>query len=58
MEKLFQAIRDQHPGYDVLDVKLLANQHVVADQSATELDDAFSDAILAAEGPFPLEAFK
>lgn len=57
MDKLFQAIREQHPGFDVLDVKLLANQHEVADQDAAELDGAFAVAIENAKGPFNLEHF-
>ncbi|WP_168173897.1 hypothetical protein [Thioclava sp. DLFJ5-1] len=57
MERLFQAIREQHPGFDVLDVKLLANQHEVADQDATELDSAFAVAVNNAEGPMDLAHF-
>lgn len=57
MEQLFQAIRDQHPGFEVLDVKLLANQHEVAGQDANELDEDFAKAIRQAEGPIPLTDF-
>lgn len=57
MEKLFAAIRDQHPDFEVLDVKLLANNHEVADQDAASLDSAFQEAITDAEGPLPLAHF-
>ena len=54
MEKLFQAVRERHPGFEVLDVKLLANQYEVADQSAAELDASFAEAVKTAKGPIEL----
>ena len=57
MDKLFEAVRHQHPGFEVLDVKLLANQQEVADQDAAELDDAFAASVTAATGPLPIADF-
>lgn len=48
MEKLFSAIRDQHPGFEVLDIKLLANQLEVDCQDASVLDDQFELSIRSA----------
>ena len=56
MEKLFAAVRDQHPGFEVLDVKLLANQHEVDGQAADQLDDMFAHAIRNADGPLDVSA--
>jgi hypothetical protein len=51
MEKLFSAIRDQHPGFEVVDFRLLANQHEVDGQDVEELDEQFAGAVRGADGP-------
>lgn len=48
MHKLFDALREQHPGYDVVDFRLLANQQEVNGRSAKELDDEFAEAVRSA----------
>lgn len=55
MEKLFAAIRDRHPGFEVVDVKLLANQHEVDGQDASELDEQLARAVREADGPLSLD---
>lgn len=49
MEKLFDAIRAQHPGCDVVDVRFLVNQFSVADQDVDELDEKLAEAVRKAE---------
>lgn len=49
MNLLFDAIREQHPGFEVMDIRLLADQNKVADQDADELDAKFAQAIKSAE---------
>lgn len=57
MEKLFAAICEQHPGFEVVDVKLLANQHEVNGQDSAELDEQFAKAVREADGPVSLDSF-
>jgi hypothetical protein len=49
MEKLFAALRERHPGYDVVDVRFLVDQNKVDGRPAEELDDAFAKAIRKAK---------
>lgn len=49
MEKLFDAIRDQHPGCEVVDVRFLVNQYEVDDQDVDELDKQLAEAVQTAE---------
>lgn len=51
MEKLFDAIRNQHPGFEVVDVKFLVNPLEVDGQDAEALDIEFAKAINEADGP-------
>jgi hypothetical protein len=57
MDKLFAAIHRQHPGFEVVDVKFLANQVEVDGQGADGLDEAFAVAVDHADGPMTLESF-
>ena len=45
MNQLFDALRQRHDGYDVVDLRLLANAHEVNGRSASELDPEFADAV-------------
>lgn len=49
MEKLFAALRERHPGYDVVDVRFLVDHNHVNGRSASALDRAFAKAISDAE---------
>lgn len=49
MEKLFNAIRDQHSGCEVVDVRFLADQYQVDDQDVDKLDCDLAKAISNAE---------
>jgi hypothetical protein len=49
MEKLFAALRERHPGYDVVDVRFLVDQSRVDGRPAEELDGAFAEAIQKAK---------
>jgi hypothetical protein len=49
MEKLFAALRERHPGYDVVDVRFLVDQTQVDGSPAENLDSAFAEAILKAK---------
>jgi hypothetical protein len=49
MDKLFDAIRNQHPGCEVVDVRFLVNQFDVNDQDVDNLDTALADAVNTAE---------
>ncbi len=49
MEKLFDAIRDQHPGCEVVDVRFLVNQYDVDDQDIDDLDEKLAHAVKHAE---------
>lgn len=54
MEKLFDALRSQHPGCDVVDVRFLVNQYDVDDQDVDVLDEQLSVSIKnAKELPAP-----
>jgi hypothetical protein len=48
MEKLFAAMQEQHPGYELLDVRLLANQNEANNQDLSQLDEQFAVAVNAA----------
>ena len=48
MEKLFSAIRDQHPECEIVDFRLLANQLEVDDQDVDKLDASLADAVSSA----------
>lgn len=52
MDKLFEAIRIQHPGFEVVDVKFLVNQREVNGQDSGCLDVELARAVSEAEGPF------
>ncbi len=49
MEKLFAALREKHPGFDVVDFRLLANQHEADGQDVEQIDAAFAEAVRTAE---------
>lgn len=49
MNQLFAAIREQHPGFEVMDVRLLANQNEVDNQDPEQLDVEFAAAVRSAE---------
>lgn len=49
MEKLFAALRERHPGYEVADVRFLVAAGEVTGRPAEELDEAFAHAIRNAE---------
>lgn len=54
MEKLFDALRHQHPGCEVVDVRFLVNQFLVDDQDVEQLDADLAEAINnAQEVPLP-----
>jgi len=48
MNKLFDAIRNQHPGCEVVDVRFLVNLFDVADQDVDKLDDGLATAVTEA----------
>ena len=45
MQKLYQALGDAHPGFEVLDVKFMFNPGDADDQKATDLDPKFAASI-------------
>ena len=49
MNMLFAAIREQHPGFEVMDIRLLANREEVDGQSPADLDRPFAAAVRASE---------
>ena len=49
MKKLFAALRERHPGYDVCDVRFLVDNNELDGRPAEDLDAAFAKAIRAAE---------
>lgn len=49
MEKLFDAIRNQHSGCEVVDVRFLVNQYEVDDQDVNKLDVELAEAVCKAE---------
>ncbi|WP_339646429.1 hypothetical protein [Jannaschia helgolandensis] len=49
MQNLYAALAAAHPGFDVLDVKFMANLGEAADQKADELDSQFGTAVTNAE---------
>lgn len=49
MEQLFTALRDQHPGCDVVDVRFLVNLQQVEDQDVDELDNKLAQAVQTAD---------
>lgn len=49
MNKLFEAIRSQHPGCEVVDVRFLVDQYEVNDQDVDGLDAALAKAVEEAE---------
>lgn len=49
MDKLFDALRELHAGYDVVDLRLLANAQEVNGRPGPEMDGEFADAIRNAE---------
>ena len=49
MEKLFDALRSQHPGCEVVDVRFLVNLYQVDDQNVDELDKQLALAVASAE---------
>jgi hypothetical protein len=49
MNKLFDAIRSQHPGCEVVDVRFLVDQYQVNNQNVDELDNALAEAVVGAE---------
>ncbi len=42
MKQLFDALREKHAGYDVVDLRLLANAQEVNGRQASELDGEFA----------------
>ena len=56
MEKLFDAIRGQHPGCEVVDVRFLVNLDDVNDQDVDVLDKQLAYAVEHAETlPIPAQ---
>lgn len=56
MNKLFDAIRSQHPGCEVVDVRFLVDQYAVDNQDVDVLDAALAKAVEKAESiPTPFE---
>ena len=54
MEKLFNALRDQHPGCEVVDVRFLVNLYQVEDQDVDDLDSELAEAVVGStELPTP-----
>ncbi len=53
MEKLFDAIRDQHPGCEVVDVRFLVNKLELQDEGhdVDALDASLAEAIMNAGEP-------
>lgn len=49
MDKLFDAIRSQHPGCEVVDVRFLVDQYQVDNQDVDGLDAALAKAVEEAE---------
>ena len=49
MEKLFDAVRSQHPGCEVVDVRFLVNLDDVNDQDVDVLDAQLAHAVEHAE---------
>ena len=49
MEKLFAALRERHPGKEIVDVRFLLDFSEVNGQRAADLDEAFSKAIVNAK---------
>ncbi len=49
MEKLFDAIRSQHPGCEIVDVRFLVDQYQVDNQDVAELDAALAKAVEEAQ---------
>lgn len=49
MEKLFAAVRDRHPGFDVVDFRLLVDQRSEGSESADDLDAQLAAAVASAE---------
>lgn len=45
MNQLFEALREMHEGYDVVDIRLLANAEEVNGRSGPELDAEFAQAV-------------
>ncbi|WP_156477998.1 hypothetical protein [Acetobacter malorum] len=45
MHKLFAALRDLNPGYEVADIRFLVDVAVENNQSLSEIDDQFSAAV-------------
>ncbi len=45
MKKLFDAIRSQHPGCEIVDVRFLVDQYQVDNQDVDELDAALAKAV-------------
>lgn len=45
MHKLFDALRDLNPGYEVVDIRFLVDATVENSQSLAEIDDQFSVAV-------------
>lgn len=49
MEQLFNALRDQHPGCEVVDVRFLVNLYEVEDQDVDDLDGKLASAVSTAD---------
>ncbi len=49
MEKLFDALREKHPGYDVVDVRFLVDYQSTDGRQAAEFDGEFADAVRKAK---------
>jgi hypothetical protein len=45
MEKFFAAIRDQHPDFEVVDVRFLAERSAACDQDAGDMDALLAEAV-------------
>lgn len=49
MDKLFNALRELHVGYDVVDLRLLANAQEVNGRQGPEMDHDFAESVRRAK---------
>ena len=57
MHKLFAALREKHPGCEVVDVRFLVDHNEVNGRDASLLDAAFAKAVKTAERVELADAF-
>lgn len=49
MEKLFAALQEKHPGYEVRDIKFIMNVDDIDGQKASDVDAKMADIVKHAE---------